>query len=110
MLERACPPGATLEVEGLGVAGSSRLDPADPVIAAAIAGIEDGTGLPVTPKGIGGSIPVVAAMASRGTSVVLTGFGLPDDGLHSPDEHMRLENLSLGVRGAEGILAALGSM
>jgi acetylornithine deacetylase/succinyl-diaminopimelate desuccinylase-like protein len=42
--------------------------------------------------------------------VVLTGFGLPDDGLHSPDEHMRLENLSLGVRGAEGILAALGSM
>jgi acetylornithine deacetylase/succinyl-diaminopimelate desuccinylase-like protein len=97
-------------VEGLGVAGSSRLDPADPVIAAAIAGIEAGTGLQVTPKGIGGSIPVVAAMASRGTSVVLTGFGLPDDGLHSPDEHMRLENLSLGVRGAEGILAALGSM
>lgn len=110
MLEDACPPGATLEVQGLGVAGSSRLDPADPVIAAAIAGIEDATGLPVTPKGIGGSIPVVAAMASRGTSVVLTGFGLPDDGLHSPDERMRLENLDLGVKGAVGILAALGDL
>jgi acetylornithine deacetylase/succinyl-diaminopimelate desuccinylase-like protein len=99
-----------VQVEGLGVAGSSRLDPDDPVIAAAMRGITEATGLPVTPLGIGGSIPVVAAMAARGTSVVLSGFGLPDDGLHSPDEHMRLENLALGVRGAEGILAALGSM
>lgn len=110
MLEKACPPGATLEVEGLGVAGSSRLDPADPVIAAAMRGIEAATGLPVIPRGIGGSIPVVAAMAVRGTSVVLTGFGLPDDGLHSPDERMRLENLDLGVRAAEGILLALAEV
>jgi acetylornithine deacetylase/succinyl-diaminopimelate desuccinylase-like protein len=110
LLEDACPVGAEVQVEGLGVAGSSRLDPDDPVIAAAMRGITEATGLPVTPLGIGGSIPVVAAMAARGTSVVLSGFGLPDDGLHSPDEHMRLENLALGVRGAEGILAALGSM
>ncbi|MFM8828221.1 MAG: M20/M25/M40 family metallo-hydrolase [Actinomycetota bacterium] len=110
LMQAACPPGADLEVEGLGVAGSSRLDPADPVIAAAMRGITEGTGLPVTPLGIGGSIPVVAAMAARGTSVVLSGFGLPDDGLHSPDEHMRLENLDLGVRGAMGLLGALGEL
>ena len=73
-------------------------------------GITEGTGLPVTPLGIGGSIPVVAAMADRGTSVVLSGFGLPDDGLHAPDEHMRLENLDLGVKGAMGMLGALGEL
>lgn len=110
LMQAACPAGAELEIEGLGVAGSSRLDPADPVIAAAMRGITEGTGLPVTPLGIGGSIPVVAAMADRGTSVVLSGFGLPDDGLHAPDEHMRLENLDLGVKGAMGMLGALGEL
>jgi acetylornithine deacetylase/succinyl-diaminopimelate desuccinylase-like protein len=39
--------------------------------------------------------------------VVLTGFALPDDGYHSPDEHLRVEHLALGVQAAEGILDAL---
>ncbi len=110
MLVAACPEGADIEVEDLGVAGASRIDPDDPVIRAAMAGMEQATGLPVTPVGIGGSIPVVAAMAARGTSVILTGFALPDDGYHSPDEHLRVDNLELGVRAAQGILEALGSM
>ncbi len=110
MLEQACPPGADIEVEGLGVAGASRIDPDDPVVRAAVRGMEQATGLPVTPVGIGGSIPVVAAMAARGTSVILSGFALPDDGYHSPDEHLRVENLELGVRAAQGMLQALGSL
>jgi acetylornithine deacetylase/succinyl-diaminopimelate desuccinylase-like protein len=64
----------------------------------------------VTPVGIGGSIPVVAAMAARGTTVVLSDFALPDDGYHSPDEHLRMEHLGLGVRAAEGILDALADI
>jgi acetylornithine deacetylase/succinyl-diaminopimelate desuccinylase-like protein len=50
---------------------------------------------------------VVAAMAARGTSVVLSGFALPDDGYHSPDEHLRVSHLELGVNAAMGILEAL---
>jgi acetylornithine deacetylase/succinyl-diaminopimelate desuccinylase-like protein len=46
-------------------------------------------------------------MAARGTTVVLSGFALPDDGYHSPDEHLRVEHLDLGVRAAQGILDAL---
>ena len=110
MLLAACPEGADIELEDLGVASASRIDPDDPVIRAAMGGMERATGLPVTPVGIGGSIPVVAAMAARGTSVILTGFALPDDGYHSPDEHLRVDNLELGVRAAQGILEALGSM
>jgi len=110
MLRAAAPAGCDLEIEGLGVAGASRIDPDDPVIRAAMAGIEAGTGMPVTPVGIGGSIPVVAAMAARGTSVVLSGFALPDDGYHSPDEHLRVSHLGLGVKAAEGILDALADL
>jgi len=107
MLRDAAPEGCDLQIEGLGVAGASRIDPDDPVIVAAMQGIEAATGMPVTPVGIGGSIPVVAAMAARGTSVVLSGFALPDDGYHSPDEHLRVSHLELGVNAAMGILEAL---
>ncbi len=107
MLRDAAPEGCDVEIDGLGVAGASRIDPDDPVIRAAMAGIEVGTGMPATPVGIGGSIPVVAAMAARGTSVVLSGFALPDDGYHSPDEHLRVSHLELGVNAAIGILDAL---
>ncbi len=106
-LRDAAPSGCDLEIEPLGVAGASRIDPDDPVIRAAMHGIESATGLPVTPVGIGGSIPVVAAMAARGTSVVLSGFALPDDGYHSPNEHIRVSHLELGVNAAIGILDAL---
>ncbi len=107
MLVEAAPAGADVEVEGLGVAGASRIDPDDPVIRAAMQGIEAATGMPVTPVGIGGSIPVVAAMAARGTSVILSGFALPDAGHHSPDEHLPVDHLELGVQAAQGILEAL---
>ena len=60
--------------------------------------------------GIDRAVPVVAEMAARGTSVVLTGFALPDDGYHAPDEHLRVEHFGLGVQAAEGILAALADL
>jgi len=47
----------------------------------------------------GGSIPVVGDFAQHlHIPTVLMGFGLPDDGLHSPNEKYRLENYYLGIR------------
>jgi acetylornithine deacetylase/succinyl-diaminopimelate desuccinylase-like protein len=47
----------------------------------------------------GGSIPVVGDFAKHlGIPTVLMGFGLPDDGLHSPNEKFKLENFYLGIR------------
>lgn len=52
---------------------------------------------PVFTRG-GGSIPVVADMAElMGVPVVLMGFGLDDDGLHSPNERYSLEMLRRGI-------------
>lgn len=33
-----------------------------------------------------------------GIPTVLMGFGLPDDGLHSPNEKFKTENYDLGIR------------
>ena len=45
----------------------------------------------------GGSIPVVSDLARSGAPVLLTGIGLPDDGLHSPNEKLDLQQLWDGI-------------
>lgn len=45
----------------------------------------------------GGSIPIVPMLGSTGAPVLLTGIGLPDDGLHSPNEKLDLRQLWEGI-------------
>ncbi len=46
----------------------------------------------------GGSIPIVGDFAIHlGIPTILMGFGLPDDGLHSPNEKYKVENYYLGI-------------
>jgi len=46
----------------------------------------------------GASIPIVGDFATHlGIPTVLMGFGLPDDGLHSPNEKYSLENYYKGI-------------
>ena len=45
----------------------------------------------------GGSIPIVSEVGRSGAPVILTGIGLPDDGLHSPNEKLDLQQLWNGI-------------
>ena len=45
----------------------------------------------------GGSIPIVPELSAGGAPVLLTGIGLPDDGLHSPNEKLDLAQLWSGI-------------
>jgi acetylornithine deacetylase/succinyl-diaminopimelate desuccinylase-like protein len=45
----------------------------------------------------GGSIPIVPDLGLSGAPVLLTGIGLPDDGLHSPNEKLDLAQLWSGI-------------
>jgi acetylornithine deacetylase/succinyl-diaminopimelate desuccinylase-like protein len=45
----------------------------------------------------GGSIPIVPKLGAMGAPVLLTGIGLPDDGLHSPNEKLDLHQLWEGI-------------
>jgi acetylornithine deacetylase/succinyl-diaminopimelate desuccinylase-like protein len=47
----------------------------------------------------GGSIPIVGDFATHlGIPTILMGFGLPDDGLHSPNEKYNIRNYYDGIR------------
>ncbi|HEV8612966.1 MAG TPA: dipeptidase [Gemmatimonadales bacterium] len=45
----------------------------------------------------GGSIPIVPELQRGGAPVLLTGIGLPDDGLHSPNEKVNLQQIWDGI-------------
>ena len=46
----------------------------------------------------GGSLPIVPALAGRGIATVITGFGLPDSQIHSPNERILVDYVPLGIR------------
>lgn len=106
-LRAAAPPGADLAVEELGTADSALVDPTSPPLKAAAGALERICGRPPALVRSGGTLPVVAGLASRGVPVVLTGFGLPDDAIHAPNERILVENLTIGTAAAEEILRAL---
>ena len=57
----------------------------------------------------GGSIPIVAELARR-APVVVSGFALPSDAPHAPDESYRLASLRLAERTAHELYAALATL
>jgi acetylornithine deacetylase/succinyl-diaminopimelate desuccinylase-like protein len=57
---------------------------------------------------MGGSIPVMAAFQKElGVELIATGFGLPDDRLHSPNEKMDIAQFEGGIRTSAALLEEL---
>jgi len=110
LIAAGAPDGAEVAIEAFGVADPALCDPRDPVLRAAAAAITGATGWPCVPVRSGGSIPIVATLAGRGIPTVLSGFALPDDGIHGPNEHLRVEHLEIGTRAAMAIFAAIGEL
>jgi acetylornithine deacetylase/succinyl-diaminopimelate desuccinylase-like protein len=69
-----------------------------PAVTALSQALEDTWGKRPVFKREGGSVPVVAQMHKiLGIDSVLTGFGLPDDNLHSPNEKIHLPTYYKGI-------------
>ena len=63
------------------------------------------------PRNVTGSIPVVADIASLlGIPVVMMGYGLDSDGLHSPNEHYSIAMFQRGIETAIVYLEELAQL
>jgi len=97
-LEDHQPAGITIELRVLGAGPAIIVNPDHPAIETAARAFSEMLGKPTVFIRNGGSIPVVGDFAKHlGIPTVLMGFGLPDDGLHSPNEKYRLENYYTGI-------------
>jgi acetylornithine deacetylase/succinyl-diaminopimelate desuccinylase-like protein len=93
------PHGIQMEVRVLSAGPGLVVNPDHPAIKVAAQAFSDVLGKPTVFIRSGGSIPIVGDFATHlGIPTVLMGFGLPDDGLHSPNEKYHLENYYQGIR------------
>ncbi len=93
------PKGIQIEVRILSAGPAISVNPDHPGIETAARAFSSVLGKPTVFVRSGGSIPIVGEFARElGIPTVLMGFGLPDDGLHSPNEKYRISNYYLGIR------------
>jgi len=104
------PRGVRTQVRVLSASPAVLVNPDHPVIRLAAEAFSQVFGRPTVFIRSGGSIPIVGEFARHlNIPTVLMGFGLPDDGLHSPNEKFRLENFYLGIRTVARFLEEYGA-
>jgi acetylornithine deacetylase/succinyl-diaminopimelate desuccinylase-like protein len=105
--ERNAGPGVTVRVIGDHGALAWVADPDHPAMRAAHAALrETFDGRDPVHMRLGGSIPVVALLDEHfSMPTVLMGFGLPDDGLHAPNERFSLTQFHRGIEAAIRFMA-----
>jgi acetylornithine deacetylase/succinyl-diaminopimelate desuccinylase-like protein len=92
------PAGIQTEVRVLSAGPAIMVNPDHPAIAVAAKAFEDILGRETVFVRSGGSIPIVGDFAKHlKIPTILMGFGLPDDGLHSPNEKYKLANYYAGI-------------
>jgi acetylornithine deacetylase/succinyl-diaminopimelate desuccinylase-like protein len=94
---RVAPDYADVEVRFIHGADPVEVDVTNPAFRLLDRAFEEVVGRPTVAIRAGGSIPVVSDLARSGAPVLLTGIGLPDDGLHSPNEKVDLQQLWDGI-------------
>ena len=92
------PAGIETEVRILSAGPAIIVNPDHPAIHVAAQSFRDILGKETVFIRSGGSIPIVGDFATHlGIPTILMGFGLPDDGLHSPNEKYKVANYFAGI-------------
>jgi acetylornithine deacetylase/succinyl-diaminopimelate desuccinylase-like protein len=92
------PAGIQTEVRVLSWGPAILVNPDHPAIHVAASAFRDILGKETVFIRSGGSIPIVGDFAKHlGIPTILMGFGLPDDGLHSPNEKYKVANYYAGI-------------
>lgn len=94
---KLAPEYADVEVKLLHGGDPVRCDVSHPAFGVLDEAFEAVVGRKAVPARSGGSIPVVPELQRGGAPVLLTGIGLPDDGLHSPNEKVSLQQIWDGI-------------
>ncbi|HJX28946.1 MAG TPA: dipeptidase [Thermoanaerobaculia bacterium] len=110
-VQSVAPVGVKVEVEYLHGADPVVVEVKGPIVDAAMDAMEEVWGARPVRIREGGSIPIVSTFAQvLGSPVLLLGFGLHDDGLHSPNEKFNISHYYNGIRSVARLLDRLGEL
>lgn len=106
LLRESAPEGAELELERWSAAPPGLVPPDAKAIQLGLDAFERVLGVRPALIRSGGTLPIVPALADKGIPTVITGFGLPDSQIHSPNERLVAEYVPLGTAAARELFLA----
>jgi acetylornithine deacetylase/succinyl-diaminopimelate desuccinylase-like protein len=110
LLREGLPEGAELTIVSAHSAQPALFPVDTPAIQLAAAALERAAGVAPAYVRSGGSIPIVADFGAKGIPTIVTGFVLPDDPFHAPNESFSLRGLELGYQSARELLTGLAAL
>ena len=110
LLREAAPEGADVEVERWSSASPGLIPSDAPAIRLAQDAFERIVGARPLLVRVGGSLPIVPALAEKGIPTVITGFDLPEGNIHSPNERLRVDHIPLAVEAGKELFRAFAAL
>ena len=110
LLRAAAPEGAELEIELLSSSPPGLVSPDARPIRLGLDAFERVVGRRPALVRSGGTLPIVPALSDNGIPAIVTGFGLPDSNIHSPNERLRAEYVELGIAAARELFRELAAI
>ena len=110
-VESIAPAGVKVTATAHHGAEAVLVDAKGPIAEAAMGAQEDVWGVAPVLVREGGSIPIVGTFAQElGVPILLMGFGLADDALHSPNEKINISHFYNGIRTSIRLLDRVGAL
>jgi acetylornithine deacetylase/succinyl-diaminopimelate desuccinylase-like protein len=110
LLREAAPEGAELEIELWSSSPPGLVPPDSQAIQLGLDAFERALGRRPALIRSGGTLPIVPALADQGIPTIITGFGLPDSNIHSPNERLVADYVPLGIAAARELFRALAAL
>jgi acetylornithine deacetylase/succinyl-diaminopimelate desuccinylase-like protein len=100
LLREALPSGAELTLDRWAASPPGLVPPDATAVQLGLDAFERALGSRPALIRSGGSLPIVPALAGKGIPTIITGFGLPDSNVHSPNERLVTDYVPLGIAAA----------
>jgi acetylornithine deacetylase/succinyl-diaminopimelate desuccinylase-like protein len=110
LLREAAPEGATLEIDLLSSSPAGLVSPDSRAIQLGLGAFERAVGARPVLIRSGGTLPIVPALTDKGIPAIITGFGLPDSNLHSPNERLLAANVPLAIAASRELLLSFAAL
>jgi acetylornithine deacetylase/succinyl-diaminopimelate desuccinylase-like protein len=110
LIREALPDGAEMTIVSRHSAPPAHFPADSPALQIAGDAIERAVGVAPAYVRSGGAIPFVADLSTKGIPTIVTGFVLPDDPFHAPNESFSERGLELGYNSARELLTGLAAL
>lgn len=110
ILREAVPGGADVRINYQSMNDPALFDADSEAVTLAMHAFEDVNGKPPALTRIGGSLPILVALAERAIPTIVSGYALAEDSIHAPDESIRLRSIELGEATARALYEHLARL